>query len=92
MDENKRKVLLDIGYMIRQACWWCRHGRFTMLSSDWGTCKIHHYDHLKHTGDARELSICRQGWCSKFEEDQSALVKLEKFVEFVEKEMPSKQP
>jgi len=65
MDANKLKVLQDLSYEIRPACGLCVHGVFPQ--NDWGTCQKHQYDHLKHTGEPRQLSIFRYGSCKEYE-------------------------
>jgi hypothetical protein len=62
MDENKLKKLVHVGYEIRKCCGLCKHGQFK--HDDWGTCKLHDYEHLKHTQSKRQLSIYRYGTCS----------------------------
>jgi hypothetical protein len=66
MDENKRKKLREIGYSIKPCCALCKHGSFTRTVT-WGTCDLHEYTHLKHTGPDRKLSIHRLGHCKHFE-------------------------
>lgn len=68
MDANKRLELLNIGYAIQGTCGICVHGQFQPGSS-FGTCAIHEYKHLKHTGDKRQLSVYAHGRCPKFELD-----------------------
>ena len=65
MDENKLKVLQGVGYKVNPCCGLCKHGWFPQ--NDWGTCEIHKYAHLKHTGVSRQLSIHKYGSCPKFE-------------------------
>lgn len=77
MDANKLKVLQDIGYEVQKVCGLCRHAQ---LSPDgWGTCAIQSYQHLKHTGDPRQLSITRYGGCPKFKASDHALGQLAGF-------------
>jgi len=64
-DANKFGLLRDIGYTIPVTCGLCKHRNFPTAGSDWGTCRIHLYNHLKHTGPKREMSIHRSGCCSK---------------------------
>jgi hypothetical protein len=68
MDANKRLELLRIGYQIRGACGLCKHGVFAP-KQDFGTCSIYTYQHLKHTGDRRQLSVHQYGSCDSFERD-----------------------
>lgn len=66
MDENKRRHLNLIGYEIRSTCGRCLEGDFPSPSSPWGTCRVHTYDHAKHSSSRRQLSIHRSGWCASF--------------------------
>lgn len=81
MDENKRKKLQEIGFKILPTCGICTHSVFP--NNEWGTCSAHKYDHLKHTGDKRQLSIHMSGHCNGFELDSDTEVNLEKFKEFL---------
>lgn len=82
MDQNKLKVLQDIGYTIPKTCGLCEHGRFA-ASQDFGVCAIQTYDHLKHSGPARSLSINIAGSCPKFKIDEDAKSRLGAWAEFV---------
>ena len=79
MDKNKLKVLQDIGYKIQSVCSLCVYATFP--NNDWGTCNVHVYNHLKHTGPVRKLTINKLGFCSKFDIDFDRLAKLESFTE-----------
>ena len=61
-DENKFSKLREIGYTIPVTCDLCDHGEFS-TSGGWGTCGLHLYGHLKHTGPVRGVSIHRTGTC-----------------------------
>lgn len=65
MDQNKLKVLKDIEYKIQECCGLCAYGTFKPGTS-FGTCSVQTYDHLKHTGPERNLSINRYGKCFTF--------------------------
>jgi hypothetical protein len=78
MDANKREELLRIGYSIRGTCGTCVHGHFN--NDNFGTCVIHDYQHLKHTGGKRQLSVYAHGSCPKFERGRSHLGLWEEFV------------
>lgn len=69
MDSNKRLELQKIGYEIPGTCGICKHGTFPKDS--FGSCAIHTYQHLKHTGDRRQLSVYAHGRCDKFELDEN---------------------
>jgi hypothetical protein len=82
MDANKLKVLQDIGFQVKKTCANCVHGKFT----EWfGTCNIHTYEHLKHTGPARQLSITKDGYCPKYENDEEHMWMIHGFAELLEK-------
>ena len=87
MYNNKLKELQDINYVIRKCCGLCSHGKFNFLRSgnSYGTCEIHEYKHLKHTGKKRQLSINRDGYCDKFEWDEIIMDdRLGRWMEFLE--------
>lgn len=67
-DENKFEKLREIGYYIAPQCGFCLHGNF-YVSSAWGTCKKHRYEHKKHDNPkgGRGVSIHRAGCCGNFE-------------------------
>lgn len=65
MDANKLTVLRDVGYKIHKCCGLCVHGWFP--KTDFGTCEKNKYEHQKHTGAPRQLSIHKYGYCPKFE-------------------------
>ena len=65
MDANKRETLLQLGYQIHPACGLCSHARFSQ-PGDFGVCALKAYEHQKHTGAPRQLSIHRYGACSDF--------------------------
>lgn len=79
MDENKLTVLNEIEYQINRSCGLCSHGDFA-AGSDWGTCRIHHYEHQKHTDELRNLSIHRSGGCPKWIIDPMQQLNLHKFI------------
>jgi len=61
-DENKFSKLREIGYSIPVTCKFCAHSaRF--FGSEWSTCDKHKYEHKKHTGPARGVSIHAMGTC-----------------------------
>ncbi len=85
MDENKTKKLKTIGYKIQDCCEMCCHGDFTEHNT-WGTCKLHKYKHLKHSGgaktDLRALSIHKLGNCEWYTYSNFYDYKLHGFMEF----------
>ena len=83
MDANKLVKLKVIGYQVRKTCGNCIHALFSSPASDWGTCWKHQYEHLKHTGEARQLSIHRSGHCDDHHRNKT--LNLGGFEELVEK-------
>ena len=65
MDENKWTKINEVEYKLNQTCMLCRHGYFPLPSNDWGTCKVHKYNHKKHTDSSRYMSIHKSGSCKK---------------------------
>ena len=64
MDENKLKLLRDIGYTFPNICGRCIHAQ---ISGDgWGTCNRFNYFHKKHK-ENRNMSINMFGACEDFE-------------------------
>lgn len=63
MDANKLKVLRDIGYVIRPCCYFCVNFCKGQVPG-FGTCKAHQYQHEKHTGGPRDLSVHANGICA----------------------------
>lgn len=83
MDLNKLAELRRIGYKIPKTCRFCKHSRFA-IASEWGTCDVHTYEHLKHTDAVRQLSIYKDGACSdKFEMTEQAADLLGAWHEFL---------
>jgi len=80
-DENKFDMLNEVCYTVRASCSLCQHGTFIGLSH-WGTCAKHTYEHKKHTGDARQMSINVLGVCKTFEADKVKLARLQSFKNF----------
>ncbi len=80
MDRNKLQVLRDIGYRIAPTCSLCRHATFPQ--NEWGTCSVNRYEHVKHTGEPRDLSIHKSGVCSKFHVDLVHVEKMGGYSEF----------
>jgi len=82
MDENKRGVLVGIGYSIQPACGLCTH--YSGNSGQvWATCNAQTYEHLKHTGPDRQLSVFAYGSCPSFEVSPGLVDQLGGFKEFV---------
>lgn len=93
-DPNKFQVLRSIGYQVRPSCGFCKHGMFggdgrPEMSKrgypgyGWGTCATNQYQHGKHTGPARQMSIYHAGWCPGFELDPRRKAVLGSFIEFL---------
>lgn len=82
MDANKAQVLRDIGYEIGPSCGTCKHSDIG-FDEDFGTCDIHEYVHLKHSGTPRKLSVYQYGRCPKFERADFVEQRIHGFKEFV---------
>lgn len=65
MDAAKLKVLQNLRYRILPVCGLCKHGWFP--KTDWGHCENNTYEHEKHSGPPRQLSIHKFGGCWKFQ-------------------------
>lgn len=84
MDANKLRVLQKIEYRIQPCCGLCLHGQFAP-ATDWGTCGVWTYQHLKHSADVRDLSIHRLGHCQQFAPAAKEVVQLGAFSQFLKK-------
>jgi hypothetical protein len=82
MDENKKQVLKDIGYRVRQTCLCCK---YSFITGNWGTCHLYTYDHLKHNEKSRYLSVHASGYCARFVMKESFSFGIHGFQEFMEK-------
>lgn len=81
-DPAKFDRLREVGYTIPNVCSFCTHGNFKP-GTEWGTCGLHRYEHGKHTGPDREMSIVRMGRCRDgFEENSSKTTFLGPHAEF----------
>lgn len=85
MDANKLQVLRDLPYTVHPVCGLCVHGVFPTPNNDWGTCATLTYEHKKHTGPSRQLSIVKYGSCAKFEPDPVKTSNLQHYLEFLKK-------
>jgi hypothetical protein len=74
-DENKFEKLREIGYSVPTTCGLCVH-RNLLVGAHWGTCSLHSYEHKKHTGPARGVSIHVHGTCNDAEADPARTVTL----------------
>lgn len=88
MDQNKLKKLKEVNYSIRKCCGICEHALLNFFDHGdvWGDCKLHKYEHLKHTDKLRKLSINQFGCCDDFEWNE--YIKdggLNNWTEFIEK-------
>jgi len=86
MDKNKLEELKCTGYFISPCCGLCRHARFTTPGVLFGTCAVHEYTHLKHTGTDRFLSISRYGCCAdgSFRVNHLGLVQIAHYKELLD--------
>ena len=69
MDQNKAQKLRDVSYRMVDTCQSCVYGNFSD-GNLFGSCNLHTYRHLKHTGAERPLSISKTGTCYAHEEDE----------------------
>jgi len=85
-DENKFDKLSEVGYTVRPCCGLCTHAQFGIF--EWGTCAKHTYQHKKHTGDPRQMSINVHGCCKDdFKVSPEKLAKkLQSFIGFFTEE------
>ena len=81
MDENKRLKLVEIKYEVQRCCGMCVHGDFD--GNDFGVCFKHSYQHLKHTGDNRDLSVFKYGSCPDFKMTGQAKTYMHAYTEFL---------
>lgn len=82
-DENKFKKLGELQYTIQHVCGLCKNGRFKPMT-EWGTCRVHTYEHKKHDNPegGRGVSIHLFGSCSEFVAEQRGLVALGAHIKF----------
>ncbi|MFA6234655.1 MAG: hypothetical protein WC824_10795 [Bacteroidota bacterium] len=83
-DPAKFAKLREIGYTIPVNCGTCTHGHF-VPPSEWGICDLHFYQHGKHTGPERGISIHKEGHCPQAEALIAAAGKYGAHEEFFEK-------
>jgi hypothetical protein len=81
MDANKLAVLGGVQYQIARTCGTCKHSTFP--NNNWGTCGLLTYQHLKHTGAPRQLSIYRYGCCVLHEMNVASQAELGLFEQFL---------
>lgn len=84
MDSEKFKVLKGIGYVVKETCSTCIHANIR-AGAMFGTCEKHSYDHQKHSGPPRQLSINRSGWCPDYVPSATRETELHRFSEFLER-------
>lgn len=84
-DPNKLERLREISYRVQPSCFTCKQGRF-VPGSNFGTCQLFDYEHRKHIGERRKLSVHVTGrcWEFKFNEKKKADLERSGFLEFVE--------
>jgi hypothetical protein len=82
MDANKLVKLKQIGYHMNAVCGLCKHSLF-MPGTEWGTCGLHGYEHLKHTEKSRQVSVHKFGGCLSFEKDPGLATTLGAFEQFL---------
>ena len=82
-DENKFKKLRDMGYTIKPTCQFCVHSNFGPGCS-FGTCGLHKYEHKKHSGAPRGVSIHKSGTCGDVDPLDERVMMLGAYEEFLE--------
>ena len=84
MDKNKLKVLQDIDYKVQRTCGNCDWfvGDSYTKSIMFSTCSKHTYEHKKHIGPERKLSVHRDGVCDKHEWNGNALNFMHSYSQF----------
>jgi hypothetical protein len=90
VDENKRAKLIDAAYRVLRTCGNCIHSdilEVVGMSAVWGTCRRWRYQHNKHTGEPRPLSVNAAGTCSFHVLRRNAPIKLGGFTPFLEPEL-----
>lgn len=71
MDNNKLDKLKEIAYEIKPSCGTCTF--FKQYSDeDFGDCQKHTYQHQKHSGGQRHLSVVQYGSCHSYEPTELA--------------------
>jgi len=84
-DPDKFRMLRKVGYQIPRTCGFCKHAQMKGFPGyGWGTCAVHQYQHGKHTGGPRQMSIYHAGSCDTFELNPATLAVLGSFREFFE--------
>jgi len=84
VDENKLKKLREIGYVVQGCCGLCKHSMF-VSGRLFGSCYKHSYQHKKHTGSERPLSITQSGLCFDYEFNENWRQHLHKYMDLMEK-------
>jgi len=84
MDKNKLEMLREVGYRIPRCCHTCVHAQWRNPSM-WGTCARHTYQHAKHTGPPRQMSIFRAGVCQGgYERDEAMHIRVQHYGDLVD--------
>lgn len=82
MDENKLDKLKQIQYEILPTCHNCKH--FKQLSDKFfGECCAYKYQHKKHTGAERQLSVYLGGHCPTHQWANEDMMMLHSFKQFI---------
>jgi len=92
MDTNKKARLDEIGYRILKYCAICTYSKFPSPASPWGICEKYEYRHEKHTGEARQVSICHFGVCAEdFEAADGVATRLAGFHDLADFDRPQQR-
>ena len=90
MDANKLDKLRELGYKVKNTCGLCQHSNLAR-GSDWGTCELISYAHMKHSNSRRQLSIHRSGNCPNFKMDKNKYIILQPYQEFTDGQSTGKE-
>jgi hypothetical protein len=83
MDDNKLELLRELPYTFHPVCGVCIYSNFMRGDELWSTCQKHTYEHKKHTGKPRGLSINRYGSCPSFVRKSGGNGELGAYEEFI---------
>lgn len=86
MDAEKLRQLQAMNCVIPPVCGMCSNATFYQAGNVFGSCQKRSYEHGKHIGPVRPLSICCYGLCDceHFELDYAVILQLQDFAVFVD--------
>ncbi len=86
MDENKLKKLKEVGFVMNRCCGLCSFATFSPGVGVYGECSEHTYEHKKHTGPKRDVTVHKYGYCPCFEPNYELLDRLGPWKTFTKEE------